>query len=253
MKYKVFVIDDEHDATENIVGILRGFNDLVEISGVSNYPVESVLEVKELKPDIIFLDIEMPNMNGFEFLNHFENHAFEVVFLTAFNQYAVNAFRKNAVDYLLKPLTKQDCKIALEKAIDKIKGKIINNTDFKQFLSDVVGAYSNKIAIVGRDGINYIKTSDIVYVKADESYSILNTSGAKFISSRHLSSIKKQLFNDTFLQVHQSFIINLDHVKMYNKRENYILMSNGDQVKVARRNKLDFFEAMKKFSFTIEE
>ena len=240
-KIRAILIDDEPFCTAGLEIDLKETCPQVEIVAICNSAKDGMQQIKALKPDVVFLDIEMPWMNGFELIEVLSPINFEIIFVTAFDQFAVKAFRLSAVDYLMKPIERE----LLVEAVGRLEGKRANpNVQEKkidQLLTNikqpVVG--NPKISVPNRDGLDLIAVQSIIYCKADSNYSeIALIDGSKKVVSRGLKDLEFQLDSFDFFRVHQSYLINMEHLKSFHRSDGgFVEMINGEQIAVSRRRK----------------
>jgi two-component system LytT family response regulator len=192
-------------------------------------------------PDVLFLDIDMPFINGFDLLEMVPDVDFEVIFTTAHDKYAIQAFRISAVDYLLKPIDTDALKLAVEKVrLLRTKGSSSRQISFLiQQLKDLENNNVRKIALPTFDGLEFIHMDDILYCQSDGAYSnVFFTDGNKMYISKTLRYLEDALCNFHFFRVHNSYIVNLNHVSKYSKTDGGLLiLSNGEKVRVSRSKK----------------
>jgi two-component system LytT family response regulator len=235
MLFKTIIIDDEPDS-------IKLPN--VEIVGSSTSSIKGLNEIERLQPDLVFLDIEMPVMNGFELLEKVLHLSFSVIFITAYNQYALKAFRFNAVDYLVKPVDTNDLIEAVAKVSNRVKPTQVQLTQMRQQLR---GEPATRIAIPGQQGgISFISLNDIIYSEASNNYSkLILADGTFFLISKTLKDVQQVLEEEHFLRVHRQYIVNLNHVKQFNRNEGVLTMNNGDNIPIARNQKERLIERYK--------
>jgi len=236
MILKTIIVDDEPDSVKLLQLQLAQHCPEVEIAGAYNSSLKALPEIEKIQPDLLFLDIEMPVMNGFELLEKILHLPFSVIFITAYNQYALKAFRFNAVDYLVKPIDADDLIEAVAKAVKRVKP---TTTQLSLLQKQMRGEPATKIAIPGQQGgISFIDLNDIIYSEASNNYSkLILTDGNRFIISKTLKDVQEVLEEEHFLRVHRQYIINLNHVKQFNRNEGVITMDNGDHLPIARNQK----------------
>lgn len=248
---RTIIIDDE-PSTANVLALLlkRYCKDEVEVIAISNSPFEGKKLIERLSPDLIFLDIEMPGMTGIDLLRSFTNPAFRVVFVTAFDAYAVEAFRLSAIDYLLKPVEGED----IVRAVQKIKKDIEKNQNtvdaqlhhLEELLMHNNSSSESKIGIGMAEKIVFVNISDIMYCEANGSYTnVFFNDGRKMVASKSLVDFELQLTDHKFFRIHHSSLINLNRVKEYQRHAGgYVIMENGKQLEVSQRKRKDFLEAI---------
>ncbi|MBC7866960.1 MAG: response regulator transcription factor [Gloeobacteraceae cyanobacterium ES-bin-316] len=211
---------------------------------------QAMLLVKEHCPNILFLDIQLQGETGFDLLQQMGEYHFEVIFITAHDNYAIKAFRFNAVDYLLKPVLVNELKEAFGKALVKLRAQNAKGHEnihrLQQQISNSNGM-TDSITIPTAEGFLVKPVKDIVYCQASNNYTILHMADHKKITSSYTLGYYEDLLADsTFFRAHRSFLINLPHVSSYKKGEaGYIVMSNGDEVELARNHKTNFIQLFK--------
>jgi two-component system LytT family response regulator len=241
------ILDDEDLCTKALELDLTKHCPEVAIVGVYHSPKQALEEIKSVKPDILYLDVEMPWMNGFEFLDQLPAITFEVIFTTAYNEFAIDAFRANAIDYLLKPVEKDLLREATQKAINSIK-RNQHSSNIEQLIQQMTARRkTDNLCIPTRDGFEFINTVDIIYCQADNNYCIIHIQDEKpRMVTRTLKDIEGQLDPEQFLRTHQSYLINLDHVKGYSRVDGgMIIMSNKTKLPVSRTKKERVVERLK--------
>lgn len=237
---RTIIIDDEPDSVKLLqIQLERNCPNVNIVSSYTN-SIKASQEIENLHPDLLFLDIEMPVMNGFEILEKILHLDFSVIFITAYNQYALKAFRFNALDYLVKPFDTKDLIEAVTKAEHRIKP---TSTQLSMLQKQLRGEPVTKIAIPGQHGVSFIDLNEIIYAEASNNYSkLILTDGRHFLISKTLKDVQEVLEEEHFLRVHRQYIINLNHVKQFNRNEGVLTMSNGDHVPVARNQKEHLME-----------
>jgi len=245
-KIKAIIIDDEERARRVLSGMLEEFCDDVEIVGSSENVPQGVLEINRKKPDVVFLDIEMPDYSGFELLEFFKDIDFEIIFVTAYNKYALRAFEVSAIDYILKPVRIDQLEIAVKKVTEKLHLTTMHNR-IETLKSNLQSEEIKKIAVPVSDGLLFIKVNEISHINADGSYAQLYLiDGSNMLVSKKLKYFEDLLSNQhNFFRVHRSHLINLNFIKKYNRHESEVLLENNQSVKIARDNKVDFENKIK--------
>lgn len=236
---KIILIDDEPKAIKSLEWEIANFCDDVEIMATFTKPKEAITYLQHHDPDCVFLDVEMPQMDGFQFLDHFKKRNFCVVFVTAYNQYAIKAIKENAMDYLLKPIDSDDLILTIEKLkADKRNGRTYDA------LEERLRSHTDKrIAIPVEGKLVFINTEDIVYCESDGNYCKIHLIDKKplFISKK-LKEISAILPEDDFFRVHNSYVINLKRVSEYLKTEGYVILDNQKEIPVSRNKKSAFLD-----------
>jgi two-component system, LytTR family, response regulator len=247
-KMKAILIDDEVNALEMLEWTIKKNCPNVEIIAMCDSPLVGLEKIKELKPDLIFLDIEMPKLNGFDLLERLGKHESDVIFTTAYNQFAIKAFKVCALDYLLKPIDPEDLKIAVQKASTK-KSKI-GQEQLDLLLSYVKPEKpkSKRIALTASDHLIFVDTEKVVYCESDSNYTIFFLSDdRKIIVSKTLKDVEEILDGSDFFRIHASYLINMKHVTKFTRGDGgYVVMSNNQHITVSRKKKDEFFEMFSK-------
>lgn len=238
------LIDDEKHCLRTLELSLDKYCPEVEIIASCDSPNKALEFMKTSNPDLLFLDIEMPKMNGFELLEKLENFHFDIIFTTAFDEYALNAFKVNAVDYLLKPIDEKE----LIQAVNKVRiRKDISQKQVDNILSKVnknLQTNINKIPISTSKGIDFVSVSDILYCRAESNYTfICFADNSKKLISKTLKAFEETLPKACFFRSHQSYVVNLQHVDTYIRSDGgYLVMSNGHKVAISRAKRESFLK-----------
>jgi two-component system, LytTR family, response regulator len=236
------LIDDEPNATEALTNMLRMTAPDVNVVAIANDPFKGLEQVQTMQPDLLFLDIQMPYMTGFELLEKVGKINFSVIFTTAYDQYALQAFKVSAVDYLLKPIDLDE----LEAAVGKVRQRLqTNHTDFSTFeklFQQLQHPEPQRLALPMNDGLVFVPISDIVRLQSDSNYTTFYLANKqKILVSRTLGEYEEPLVKQKFCRVHHSHIINLAHLTRYIKTDGgYAEMSDGSKVEISRRKKDEF-------------
>lgn len=245
---KAILVDDERMSLEVLAIKLRKLAPEIEILATFQSSEEAVVGIRQLKPDVLFLDIEMPQMDGFTLLRRLEPYTFEVVFTTAYTQYAIEAIRQSALDFLLKPVRE----IELSSALQRLEKKLLDQQAASNGASPVLSLIQfNKIAVPSLKGVTFVPIQDIVWLESDSNYTVFhlaNVNGTlprKIVASRTLKEFENILTSAQFLRVHRSALINLLRVKEYVRGEGgTAIMDDGSEVEVARGEKKGFLEKL---------
>ena len=244
---RTIIIDDEPSAL-NVLKLLlkKKCAEDVEVVATSTSPLEGKELIEHLKPDLVFLDIEMPGMTGVDLVRSFNNPGFRVIFVTAYDAYAVEAFKVSAIDYLLKPIEAED----LVNAIQKIKNDILKNQNtvanqlqhFEKLLKLHNSISENRIGIGMAEKIVFVNIPDILYCEANGAYTSVYMDGnKKMVASKSLGEFETQLEGHKFFRIHHSYLINLNRVKEFQRHDGgYVIMENDKQLEVSQRKRKDF-------------
>jgi two-component system, LytTR family, response regulator len=250
MEIRALIVDDEFQSRSFLSKIIAKLHPEIQIVGTAGTVEEAVEKVVDLKPNLLFLDIMIQNKNVFEIFDLIKDVTFEVIFTTAHNEFAVKAFRFNAMDYLLKPIDLDDLEIAIKKVREKLTSS--RTTTIQQFenLAHQVRHRDNafnKIAIPTTDGFILIPLEDIIYCESDGNYTnFILKDGKKIISSYTLKQYEDMLSGSNFFRTHKSFLVNISHITRYIKGDGGIVrMTNGKEIEVSRNNKHTLLELIR--------
>jgi two-component system LytT family response regulator len=246
---KALVIDDEMPSRNFLTKMLQQYFPEISVVGDASTVEEGLEEVKKYNPNIVFLDIQMKEKTGFDLLNSLSEIKFNLIFTTAFNQYAIKAFRFNAIDYLLKPIVIPELIEAVNKAKQRIAAaQSASREQVEQLYNDIKNPQKiqDKIAVPTAEGFIVIPLHDIVYCHANSNYTEFYLTDKKcLISSYTLKQYDEILTAQSFFRAHRSYLINLAHVKMYRKGDGgNIVMSNGHEIELARTHKDEFLRLL---------
>ncbi|MFH2143343.1 MAG: LytTR family DNA-binding domain-containing protein [Bacteroidota bacterium] len=243
------IIDDELKAIKSIEYIVKEYCKNLTIVGNASSADEGIKLIEETNPDIVFLDIEMPRGSGFDMLEKIPERKFDVIFVTAYNQYAIKAIKFSAVDYILKPIDIYEFITAVNKVIENRRNGNTVDDRYKVLLENFNSQKPTKLAIPSSEGTVYLNINDIIRIEADRSYSmIFQTNQRRIMVSKSLVEYEDLLLDNDFFRTHKSFLINLNHVVKHNKHDGgYAEMIDGSQVMISRRKKEEFVKAMERF------
>jgi two-component system LytT family response regulator len=250
-RLKAIIIDDEPRGISSIQKLLQINCPDVDVIGSCTDPNEAIELVKKLQPDLIFLDIAMPLKNGFELLKELKGQNFEVIFVTAHNQFMIEAFHFSAIDYLLKPVEDNLLVDAVSRAKKRIEEKS-GNTNLETFLHNLKhkqSAQKMKLCIPSLKGFQVIELDDILYAESSGNYTNLYFANNKMVcTSKPMHEYEKLLEDAGFLRIHKSILVNLLHVKEYLRGEGgTVILSNGNELEVSRRKKDLLIAKMKEY------
>ena len=241
MKIRAIIVDDELKA-RNVLNVIltENFADVEVLELVEDVPA-AVKSIHKHKPDVVFLDIEMPGYNGFQLLDFFETIDFKIIFTTAYSEYAIQAFQVSAIDYLLKPIQIEQ----LENALLKLQNRdeVQNQELLENLKINIQGGGIKRIALPTSGGVVFIKTEDIVYLKADGSYThFILDGGKKIMVSKKIKEYEAALTADLqFYRPHRSYIVNASRITAYIKADGgSVTLDNGDSIPISRDSKEEF-------------
>ena len=247
MKIKVAIIDDEMHCIKTLrYQIEKHFKNVEVVFDTTDSTMAKAMTEK-FKPDIIFLDIEMPVMNGLQFLSQFDTIPFKVIFTTAYDQYAIKAIRLNALDYLLKPVDRNELEQAIEKFQNEKDITVKEQVTHLQLFREK--KIKDTIALSASQGLFFVKINDIMYLEGDNCYThVMMSDGKKYLVSKTLSNFDDILTGDnTFFRAHKSFVINLNYIKQYVRGDGgEILMVDDKTISLSRNKKEDFLKLFTK-------
>lgn len=248
---RAIIIDNEPSAVNVLSLILKKkCKEDVQVIATSNSPQLGRNMIEELKPDLVFLDIEMPGMSGIDLVRSFNNPAFRVVFITAFDAYAIEAFRVSAIDYLLKPVESDDIVTVIKKVKNGL-GKNENNIqsqllNLQNLLSQNNRDPETKIGIGMADKIIFVDIREILYCEAQGAYTnVFLKDGKKILASKSLGDFESQLSSHRFFRIHHSTLINLQYIKEFQRFDGgLVIMENNTCLEVSQRKRKDFLDAI---------
>lgn len=245
---KAIIVDDELGARESLSKMIEKNCKQLEIVAKADSALAAFEAITNKQPQLVFLDIEMPNGNAFDLLEKFKEINFNIIFTTAYDHYAIKAIKFSAVDYILKPIDPEELVEAVKRFEKKQQGEpSVLDKQFKTLLSNVRPENKlKKVGIPDGDGLIFINLSDIIRCESDGNYTFfILVTGKKIIASRTLGEYEQMFTEDNFFRIHRSHLVNLQHVKKYIKGEGgYVIMSDDSQVEVSRRNKNEFLEKL---------
>ena len=235
---KTLIIEDEIYIRKGLRTMIESLEKNLVILGECESVKESVIVAKSTKPDLIFLDINLIDGNAFDFLEQTSELNFKVIFITAYEQYALLALKNGAVDYILKPVDIEELEVAIDKAIS------LNSATQKEHLqvvkNQMIDNKKDKIVLRLQEGFQVIRLEDLVYCNSDKGYTTFNLSNGKsYIASKPIKEFESQLPSKTFFRTHQSFIVNVSFIDKYDKN-GYIYLKSGVKIPVASRRKEEF-------------
>lgn len=247
---RCILIDDERNALEMMEWLLKTYCPQVDIVDLCNSAQQGIEAIHAHKPDVIFLDIEMPRMNGFDMLEQFDKLFFDVVFCTAYDQFAIKAFKYSALNYLLKPVDPDDLKATVARIEEK--KSIPSREQFQllmQHIHQPAKSTPQRIALTTNDGMIFIPTTDIIFCEAESNYTnVFLADGRKIMVSKVLKDIDEALHGPDFCRVHSSYLINVNRIKKYVRGDGgYLIMDDDTNISISRNRRQEFMEMFSRF------
>ncbi len=246
---KAIIIDDQQQCIDDLSLLLKNYCPEVKLQAVAHSGKEGIVCLNKQQPQLVFLDVEMGDMTGFEMLQQISDTNFHVVFTTSFDKYAIQAIRFNALDYLLKPVHKEELIEAVLKATNTPSPLTLLQIRHLKETTMNIQVPQNKIALTTNEGLEYVKLEEIIYCLAEGSYTTVFMSyNTQLLVSKSIGKLDELIDGNGFYRIHNSSLVNLSHVKKFVKTDGgYVVMSNGDTVTVARNRKEEFLELFSKF------
>lgn len=245
---KALIIDDEQKARNILHHFVSNFIPEVKELQQAASVDEALQLLQTFKPDIVFLDVEMPHKNGFDFLTAVPDASFDVIFTTAYNQYAIQAIRFSALDYLLKPVDPEELKAAVQRHLEKKESE----EQKKELYSNLVQNIEKKevkdfkIAVPSTEGVHFFRVEEILRLEADSSYTHIHLVNRKpFIASKTLRHFEEMLEEFHFIRTHKSHLVNPKHITRISNDNSFVILTDGSQVEVSRRKKDEVQEQLK--------
>lgn len=237
---KALIVDDEQKARNILHHYIVSFIPEITEIRLADSVDSAIRELEDFQPGIVFLDVEMPHKNGFDFLVQWKNPAFDVIFTTAYNQYAIQAIRFSALDYLLKPVDPDELKAAVLRHLEKQESVQQKKELFDNLVTNIgkkeVSEF--KIAVPSIDGVYFFMVDDILRMEADRSYTHIHLVNRKpFIASKTLKHFEEMLEEFKFIRTHKSHLVNPRHITRISNDSEFVLLTDGTKVEVSRRKK----------------
>ncbi len=236
---RAVIVDDEVSAVKSLQWEIDAFCPWIEVCATYLTPLEAIKGIDLIKPDCVFLDIEMPQMDGFQLLHSVSFRNFELIFTTAYDNYALQAFRENAVDYLLKPIDSDDLRVAAERVLDRKKNNRLGE-QLRFLMQDMRKQQrTKKVPLSFTDKTIYVQGDEIMYCKSDGNYTeVFMEGGKKEVLSKKIKEVEKLIDNPSFYRAHHSYLVNLGYVTEFIKSDGqYLILKDGSTVPVSRSKK----------------
>lgn len=236
---KAIIVDDEPYCCESLATLLERYCPEVKVAGICSNGLDALKTIHQQQPDLVFLDVEMPKMNGFEMLEQLPAVNFDLIFTTSYDKYALKAIRFSAIDYLLKPIDREELQKAVQKVTQRSQRPIAQQLEILMQKINNSSAPFSRIALPTMEGLQMVPVDSIVCCESDSNYTtLLMKNKQKLIVSRTLKDIEEMLEEHGFVRVHHSHLVNLNEVEKYVKGEGgYLVMSDGTTVDVSRSKK----------------
>ena len=239
------IVDDEKKNRDSLKKLLNDYCPAVKVVGDAASVDEALIVLNKQKPQIVFLDVEMPDGSGFDLLRQVDKIDFKIIFVTAHAHYAIKAIRFSAVDYLLKPVDTDDLIDAVKRASEETH--INHHVQYKGLLNNLNNGGAQKLAIPVKDGFAFLAPEDIIRLQADGTYTHIFTKGEKYTGTKNIKEYEQLLNDKNFFRSHNSHLINLKHVKKFSRVDGYFVqMSDSSVAEISRRKKEEFIELMSK-------
>lgn len=244
---KILIIDDENRIREFLKRMIDSFGLDVEVFTDGENVETGLVAIEKIQPDIVLLDIQMPDGSGFDLLNRVSNKKFELIFITAFQEYAILAIKFSALDYILKPIDQEELKTALLHAIDTLDFKK-EETQYEALSHNLQPNQKRKLVLKTQESVHVVDLSDIIRCEADKNYTFFYLNHAKkILVSRTLKDFETLLCDHGFFRVQQSHLINLDFIERYDKQEGgSVVMRDGSSVPLSPAKKEQFFKILER-------
>ena len=243
-KIKAILIDDELSSLQNLRQKLDEFCPDIQVVAMAQKPEEGMLLIRHHKPDVLFLDIEMPKMSGFRMLDELGDCDFEIIFTTAYNHYAIDAIRISAFDYLMKPISIKDLQVAVDRLSKTRFTQTRERIDILKTTMSDKKSQDDKIAIPTSEGLEFIPIKNILHIESSSNYSkIYFKENKPIVVTKLLKDFEDMLLPYRFYRIHNSHLINLNYIQKYVKAQGgQVIMQDGTVIDVARRKKDEFLK-----------
>lgn len=238
MLLSALIVDDEKNGRENLAGLIRSHCPQIKVVAEATSVEQAISAIHEHQPQLIFLDIEMPGGNGFQLLEHFKDFPFEVIFVTAYDNYAIRAIRFSASDYILKPINLNELKAAIDKVSERIRNRS-ENERIRQLYLNTMHPANPKIGLPTGERVEFVEVKSIVRCQGESNYTHIYFADRKpILTAKSLIEFEELLAEYGFVRVHKTHVVNLNHVTSFTKNDGGVLyLSNGDSVAISRRRK----------------
>jgi two-component system LytT family response regulator len=242
---KAIIVDDEFNAIKNLKWEIENFCDDIEVCDTFTDPIEAISAINYLKPDCVFLDIEMPQMDGFQLLQKLTYRDFDLIITTAYDNYAIKAFKEHALDYLLKPIDSEDLLKSVKRIRKNQKNNVLGN-ELKKIIENFTPITQPKRLALQLTGKTvYVVMDDIIYCKSDGNYTEIHlVNNQKEMVSKKLKEIEV-MTNNSFFRVHNSYVVNINFIREFVKSDGqYLILKNGTSIPISRTKKNDLLQLL---------
>jgi len=245
---RTIIVDDEKDARINTLNIVNSVCKNLKVVATAENVKDGVQKIKEFNPDLVLLDVDMPDGSGFDLLHQLMPVSFMVIFITAYSEHAVKAIKFNALDYIVKPLDEEELLLAVNKAEVNQQEKL-RNIKLQNLLNEIDKPDELRVAVATADNIYFISPDEIIRIEADANYSHIHlTDNSKIMVSKPLKEYADLLEDNNFFRSHQSHLVNLKYIKKYNKRDGgSIILTNKEMIPISTRKRDKLMEAFKNY------
>jgi len=247
MKIRTIIVEDEQKSLSVLNDLIKMYAADIKVCGSEGYVYKAVQLIDSVKPDLVFMDVRIADGTSFDILRNLSNRQFELVFVTAFDHYALDAFRVAAIDYLLKPIGIPEFQEAIERVRKKLSEKTRNN-NIDNLLQSLVmhNEHDKKVKIPTLHGYEFVDLSNILWCKSDGHYTTFNLiSKSKLVSSKNMGYYEELLNNYNFCRINHGIMINMQFIKSYMKgKGGYIVMNDGTELEISQRRKADFLNKL---------
>lgn len=246
MLLSALIVDDEKNGRENLAGLIWSHCPNIRIVAEAASVEQAIHAIEEHQPQLIFLDIEMPGGNGFQLLEHFKDFPFEVIFVTAYDNYAIRAIRFSASDYILKPINLNELIAAVEKVSERIRNRS-ENERIRQLYLNTMHPANPKIGLPTGERVEFVEVKSIIRCQGESNYTHIYFANRKpLLTAKSLIEFEELLAEYGFVRVHKTHLVNLNQVTSYTKNDGGMLfLTNGDSVTISRRRKDFVLEQLK--------
>jgi two-component system LytT family response regulator len=241
---KAILVDDEKDYLVILQALLARHAPHVEVIAACTDPRDAVVKIRTLKPHVVFLDIQMPGLTGFEMLSEVGRKDFDVIFTTSHDGFAMKALKLGALDYLLKPIDAEELKEAVKKITLRQADSASEQLEMLMSYFRPEKQRTRRVALTASDHLVFVQTNEIVYCESDSNYTtFFLVNGEKIVISKTLKDVEEILEGDDFFRIHASYLVNMKHVQKFTRGDGgFVVMSNNKQLSVSRKKKDEFFE-----------